>query len=70
MVILLIVLEKNCSVCYKEFICEGDENCWCMNIKVLEPKDFDSNKDCLCPDCLKSIAVVRSSLKIETNKTA
>jgi hypothetical protein len=51
-----IGLEKNCSVCCKEFVCEEDENCWCLDMKVMEPKDLDSNKDCLCPDCLKSIA--------------
>jgi hypothetical protein len=57
MVILLVILEKNCSVCYKMFVCEENENCWCMNVKVMEQKDFDPNKDCLCPDCLKSIAI-------------
>jgi hypothetical protein len=39
------------------FVCEENENCWCMNVKVMEQKDFDPNKDCLCPDCLKSIAI-------------
>jgi hypothetical protein len=55
---LQLHLELVHKVCYKEFICEGDENGWCMNVKVLDSKDFNSNKkDCLCPDCLKSVAI-------------
>ena len=53
--------QKRCSKCGAEFECGGVFGCWCRDVKL----DRDTlaalkerHDDCLCPDCLKQLAVV------------
>lgn len=50
-----LIKQKTCSQCSSVFNCgitESDGNCWCNNFPPLFQPDYE--KDCLCPECLKS----------------
>jgi hypothetical protein len=53
--------QKSCSKCGAEFECGGLFGCWCRDVK-LDRDMLAALKarydDCLCPDCLKKLAVV------------
>jgi hypothetical protein len=49
---------KICEACHQPFLC-GGQRCWCAEIPVSSGalRCLDDNyRDCLCPNCLKSIA--------------
>ncbi len=53
--------EKRCSKCGEPFRCGGLVGCWCRDVELDKgtlaalKEQYD---DCLCPDCLRALAVV------------
>ncbi len=50
---------KKCPKCGEFFMCEGDNDCWCEHVQILQ-KNFlrisQEYNDCLCPKCLDQYA--------------
>jgi hypothetical protein len=55
--------EKHCSKCGQTFDCGGLFGCWCRDVK-LDRAALAALKqayaDCLCPACLKAVAMAAS----------
>jgi len=52
--------EKRCSKCGATFGCGGLLGCWCRDVKLDQAALValrQAYSDCLCPDCLKELAV-------------
>jgi hypothetical protein len=53
--------QKRCSKCGAEFECGGLLGCWCRDVKldrVTLAALKERYDDCLCPDCLRQLALV------------
>ena len=44
-------MEKKCSNCGSNFLCEDSITCWCASFPKLSKEQIDQ-KDCLCRQCL------------------
>ena len=51
--------KKECPSCGKNFVCDGDNDCWCENVQI-HKREFlilsEKYTDCLCPECLSKHA--------------
>ncbi|NOJ47230.1 cysteine-rich CWC family protein [Bradyrhizobium archetypum] len=48
-----------CEACGTEFGCNLSGPCWCNDEAFRMPLPVDGN-DCLCPDCLRKLAMQRA----------
>ena len=49
-----------CSRCNTEFACQLSGACWCMEEPYRLPMPTQDGSDCLCPDCLRSLAAAQT----------
>jgi hypothetical protein len=49
-----------CERCGTEFTCSLSGACWCMEESYRLPMPAKGGGDCLCPGCLRNLAVEQS----------